>query len=98
MFWSKKKDSEGGLLKELVRVLKNGLNIHIHVDNVNVTGTLHVKQERMDSLEQGKAQEFNITRETDRSESKSEQRSEPTAIPDFSKLSIPEVKFGEEKE
>lgn len=88
IFGKKEKDEH----KELIRLLKKGINI-----NVNISGTIDVKQEGRDSLEK-ESREINIQTQ----EKQIKERNTPTTpsdvIPNFSKLSGPEVKFGEEEE
>ena len=88
--WLFKKKEDNGL-KDLIKVLKDGITI-----NVNISGNIN-EQERGNSLE--KRAESKIYAHT----AKIEQDTERTGtkkiineIPDLSKLKAPKVVFGEE--
>jgi len=91
LFGKKKNDG----LRDLSRVLKNGITI-----NVKISGNLNVEQERGDTLEKG-SRECPVDASSTKVEQNTEgSRKEETidAIPDFKKLKKPKVSFGEEKE
>ena len=80
--------------KDLMRSLKN-INI-----NIKVTGTLNVKQERGNSLAEEPAREYEVNTADPIKQNQEGMRTEKTfdSIPNFKKLSKPEVEFGKERE
>ena len=88
-----KKDDN--VLRDLIKVLKNGINI-----NINVSGTVNVEQERGNTLEKRSEDRRidSVTTETKEDPERTNRTKEIDTIPNFEKLSGPEVNFGEETE
>lgn len=83
-------------LKDLIKVLKSGINI-----NVNITGTLNVEERRNIVAEEAERRTqsiFEVSTKRDRENEAEAKIIGEQLLPNLSKLQIPTVKFGEEKD
>ena len=88
--FGKKKNND---IKELIKVLKNGINI-----NINISGNLNVEQERGNTLETRPRPIDPVPVEAKKDSERTRRTQEFDTIPDLKKLSKPEVNFGKETE